>query len=461
MTYRHRSWLLLAPLLAMAASTANAATGRPAILSNRWQEDWSALADPALKTQPLDSLKYLSLGDDPANYLSFGANLRERYETNHSPRFGTVAGQGDGYLINRMEVHADLRLGEVQTFVQLQNDSAPGKKNKGPADANKLDLEQAFVALVHPIGNDTLKIRAGRQQFAFDLQRFVSVREGPNVRRSFDALWSDYETGQWRFIGYYSQPVVNKDRHSFDDTSSHRQRFYGARVERLILGGNELSAYWSRFADADAHFLTVSGNEQRDVWDLRFAGKKANFDWDLEAMLQTGDIGGQRIRAWGSGSRVGYTFKDAALAPRLAMQLDAASGDTNPNDNKLGTFNPLFPNGSYLNLAGYTGYVNFIHVKPSVTIKPMANLSLMGAVAGLWRMTTDDAVYTMPSIAVPNTAGHGSRYTGAYGQLRLDWKVSGHLSTAIEAVHYEVGSSLKAAGGSDSDYLGVELKFGW
>src|SRR5712675_2244480 len=62
---------------------------RPAILFNRWQEDWSVLADPRVPREPLDSLKYipLSLGD-PKTYLSFGGNLRERFEGNNAANFG-------------------------------------------------------------------------------------------------------------------------------------------------------------------------------------------------------------------------------------------------------------------------------------------------------------------------------------------------------------------------------------
>ena len=47
---------------------------RPAIKLNRWQEDWSVLADPRLRTEPLDSLKYIPprTADDPKSYLSLG-----------------------------------------------------------------------------------------------------------------------------------------------------------------------------------------------------------------------------------------------------------------------------------------------------------------------------------------------------------------------------------------------------
>jgi hypothetical protein len=121
-----------------------------------------------------------------------------------------------------MEVHADLHAGPVQAFVQLQSDFAPGKQVHSSVDSNSLDLEQAFIALTEKVGPGTLKLRAGRQQFAFDLQRFVAARDRPNVRQSFDALWGDYEVGKWRFIGYYSRPVTNRDNHPFDDASSSR-----------------------------------------------------------------------------------------------------------------------------------------------------------------------------------------------------------------------------------------------
>jgi hypothetical protein len=37
---------------------------RPQILFNRWQEDWSVLANPAVPREPLDDLKYIPLARD-------------------------------------------------------------------------------------------------------------------------------------------------------------------------------------------------------------------------------------------------------------------------------------------------------------------------------------------------------------------------------------------------------------
>src|SRR5215831_5233216 len=76
------------PLRAQASDTSGVPV-RPVIMFNRWQEDWSVLADPRVPRQPLDSLKYIPLSEtDPHVYLSLGASIRERFETNVSPLFG-------------------------------------------------------------------------------------------------------------------------------------------------------------------------------------------------------------------------------------------------------------------------------------------------------------------------------------------------------------------------------------
>jgi hypothetical protein len=434
---------------------------RPSIMFNRWQEDWSVLADPRVPREPLDGLKYIPLSpDDPKTYLSFGADLRERFEANDAPAFGTGHNRNNDYLISRTETHADLRIAsQIQVFVQLQSDFAGDKTTLTPVDQDRFDLEQAFIAVTEPVADGTLKLRFGRQQFAFDLQRFVSVRDGPNVRQSYDAAWVDYEHGPWRLISFYSQPVQNKDQRAFDDYSSGALTFSGVRLERKLSASSGIAGYYARFNQDNARFIAASGNERRDIVDLRYFGSAAGFDWDLEAMNQTGRIGGKDIEAWAFGTLAGYTFDDVAMTPRIGLQFDGASG--NQNGHKFGTFNPLFPNGYYLTLAGYTGYVNFIHLKPSITIHPTNTLKVMFAAAAQWRETTADAVYTQPDVPVAGTAGRPGRYTGTYFQIRADYAITTYASAALELVHFAIGDALRHAGGHDGDYMGLELKWGW
>jgi hypothetical protein len=70
-------------------------------------------------------------------------------------------------------------------------------------------------------------------------------------------------------------------------------------------------------------------------------------------------------------------------------------------------------------------------------------------------------VYQQGSAVVPGTAGHGSSWTGFYTQLRADWAVSANLAAALEAVHFQVGQSLRDLGARNADYVGAEMKFSW
>ena len=212
---------------------------------------------------------------------------------------------------------------------------------------------------------------------------------------------------------------------------------------------------------SSARYLDASGEESRHIFDVRFAGASKGLDWDLEAMAQTGNVGGKDINAWALGGRTGYTFSNVAWTPRIGLQADAASGDRHPGDGNLGTFNPLFPNGYYFSLGGYTGYANLIHVKPSLTVKPADKLTVTAGVGFQWRQTVADAVYVQPNVAVAGTAGRGDRWTGVYSQLRIDYAFNANLAGSLEAVHYAVGDTIRNAGGHDSNYLGLELKYGW
>lgn len=438
------------------------AVKRPAIAFNRWSEDWSVLADPCLARQPLDGLKYLPLDQQGVSYLSLGASVRERYEHIDAPLFGAGTAPADGYVIQRTNLHADLRLGPyVQVFGQLIDARAFDKTARSPVDADQLDVEQLFVALALPTPDGAVKLRVGRQEMGFDLQRFIAVRDGPNVRQAFDGVWADWEHGPWRLIGFATRPVQNRDVDDFDDYSNGHLTMDGLRLERQGVGPGDVSGYVLRYRRDDARYLDATGAERRTIADLRYNGKTGQADYDVEAMLQKGQVGAQHVSAWALGSIVGYSFPKATWTPRVGLQFDMASGDKHAGDGQLGTFNPLFANGYYFALAGLTGYSNLIHLKPSLKVQPMTGLGVTAALGLQWRQTTGDAVYVQNMMGVPRTAGRGARWTGAYAQLRSDWALTPNVTASLEAVHFAVGDSLRTAGGRDSNYLGLEMKFSW
>lgn len=228
---------------------------RPLIKADRSQEDWSSLADPKLRTEPLDSFKYIPLFPaNPDSYLSLGLNLREIFEVSDAPAFGTVrANPRDSYGLQRAQFHLDAHLNENwQLFTQFEDVRAFDKTVVGPNDANRFDLRQAFIGYTQETDAGTFRARVGRQDFAFDLERFVSTRDGPNVRQSFDAVWAGWETDAWRFYGLVSQPVQYRDDDPFDDRSSGDATFSGIRVERQLSPDIEASTYYALYRRQDA-----------------------------------------------------------------------------------------------------------------------------------------------------------------------------------------------------------------
>ena len=442
------------------AENHGSASARPAInWFYRWQEDWSVLSDPNLRTDPFDSIKYIPFGSDPKTYLSLGTTIRERFES-VSMRLTPI--QPDNYLLDRVQLHADLHLGpHVQIFTQALDARAVGKNLIGPVDQDRMDLEQAFVAITVPAEPGGLNITVGRQEGAFDLERFGAVQEGPNVRQPFDSVQVGYTHHEWAGAAFYARPVnINDQRSSLFSTSSEHFTFSGGRIERRNIAGGKLTLLVAQLRNDDARYLVASGHERRNVIDVHYAGRLASWDWDWESMAQWGHVKQKTIRAWGGGGLFGYTWVSRRWSPRIGGQFDVASGTHNPNGNTLGTFNPLFPNGFYGMLAGYPGYANFVHLRASAMVHPKKSLSAVFNVGGLWRETTADAVYLLPAIPVAGTAGHGSSYSGRYAQIRLDWVISSHLTGAVDLEHFVQSQSLRQAGARDGHYIGVELKFG-
>ena len=201
-----------------------------------------------------------------------------------------------------------------------------------------------------------MKAKIGRQEIGFDLQRFISSRDGPNVRQAFDAVWLDWEHGAWRLIAIASQPVQYRDAHPFDDVSNSHFRFALARIENNRVGSGSLSLYYARYDLDGARFPAASGDERRDIFDARYAGKTDHTDWDIEGMLQHGRVGR------GKGARMGDRHAGRIQPRRHSLEAAAGYpgrrrlwGPPSRRWTRLGTFNPLFPNGYYFTLGRLHG----------------------------------------------------------------------------------------------------------
>ena len=164
----------------------------PAFKVMRFDEDWS--------TAP-DSIKHIPLSGK--GYMTLGGEWRERYEYYSNFIWGSPLNHGDGYMLNRLMAHADFQLSDqFRFFVQLKSNTVTGRElPPREIDKDELDLHQAFLDWKPA---PSFLIRFGRQELSYGSNRLVAVREGPNVRQSFDAfkMVAEYKKWNWPLILY-------------------------------------------------------------------------------------------------------------------------------------------------------------------------------------------------------------------------------------------------------------------
>jgi len=186
----------------------------PAYELLRYEENYRYLQDLTAQTDFWDPVKYIPLGDDPGTYLSFGGELRERFEYYSTPGFGLLGAKTDDYLLHRLLLHADLHVGEnFRTFAQFGNHLQAGKNTVSPIHVDRLDLQQGFVDIrlpIAPASDIDPTLRGGRQEMAFGSQRLVAIRDAPNVRRTFDGLRLGHTIDDIRIDGFVTRPVLLK-----------------------------------------------------------------------------------------------------------------------------------------------------------------------------------------------------------------------------------------------------------
>lgn len=422
-------------------------------------------APAAARAEWQDALKDIRLG--PAR-LSLGGELRERFESISHPGFSAAQRPGapsrNHYLLQRLLISAELTLDEhVSAFVQLGRFDAFDARggSLSATQENRGDLVQAYADFrFEPAPGATLTLRGGRQEMGFGSGRLVSEREGPNLRRAFDggramlALEGGAEVEA--FLTRPVQPLGG----SFDDSSNREEAFWGLYGTVPVAGGLGADLYYLGYERADASFAQGVEFEQRHTLGMRLFGKKGGWDWDLEAAYQFGRFGEAEIAAWTTSADVGFTLASLPWAPRLGLKANLASGDSDPADGRLGTFNALYPKVPYFTEAGLVAPANLMDLAPSLRLQPLPAVTLEFSWDWLWRHRPADAFYRpVPFAPLRGTAGEQDREIGQQMQASLRWAVAEGIEVRAWYVHFDAGPTIRGAGGRDVDFVAASIAF--
>ena len=456
------AWLPLALLSLACAQATHAASAledsrpsRPG--APRWTEDYRFLDDTSKATDPFDALRYHRLSETA--WLQLGAEARYRADALDKPFFGLRGIEDDSYVMQRLQAHADLHLFDdaVRTFVQVENTRAFGKDLYSPNDESRNEVRQAFIDLNRDFAGGRFTTRIGRQEMGFGNQVFVTYRDSPNIRQSFDGLRASLNLKDGRKLDAFAVRPIETGEDSWDDGSNNSVKFYGLYGTQPLTKAWNLDVFAFGLETDDRTLAGVSGDEKRYTFGARLFGRQERVDWSWDLAGQTGHLGNASIRAWAVSSDTGYTFEGSWL-PRLGMRLDLASGDGEAGDSKVGTFDPLYPRNGVYGEASLTTLSNVMVIGPTFGFSPWRSLRFEPGVFEVWKQNVNDGVY-MPGMSMLAGTRDTGRRIGTIYRANTRWLATPNLTVDLDVKYYDIGAAIRDAGGEDSSFVALRATF--
>jgi hypothetical protein len=439
------------PLVSQAQSVFTPESPAPARMYHllREEDDWSFLADPAMRKDFWDPIKYIRLRSGRNDwFLSIGGEAREVWEQIGNDNWGQQPFM-NGYFNERYMLFFEVHYGKhVRSFVELKSGLNSYRiGGPRPIDEKKLDFQAAFFEVGTGDERNWIKLRAGRQELEYGSGRLIDVREGPNVRLSFDGFMVKSKLNRWTVDSFAMRPDLDKPGF-FDNEPNHQVNFWGAYATRSLSKKINLDLYYLGFDRKEATFQRGTAHEIRHSIGGRLsrpvATEQSGWDFDCEALWQFGTFGPSNIEAWTVASEAGYRFTTVRLKPRFSSKADISSGD-HPGSSMLGTFNPLFPKGNYFGVLATTGPgpINFIDVHPRVETTLPRNVTASFDWIFQWRESLDDGVYAVPGFLIRAADGSRARFVGHRPGIEIRWQANRHLWLQADYGIFFAGDFLK------------------
>jgi hypothetical protein len=373
----------------------------------------------------------------------------------------------------------------VEIYGELQDSTSFNDDRQPSPDNDHYTLRQAWAAMGNP-EEFPLMAKVGRQELIYGDQRLIGVADWLNFGRTYDAAKMRCQSSNFWVDAFISQPVL-PDLRGFDTSDSH-DKFSGLYAStRTLIPFQESQLYFlARNTDPHPGYEAAEKPVQyplaspRDIYTVgtrvrSLPGKLDGWDYALEAAYQFGrfeaGVGAPNLTqdAFALHAVAGYTWTDAAMSPRVGVEYNYGSGDSNAKDGQHGTFDNLFPSqhGLY-GIMDFFSLQNMQDLRLSTSVKVLKPLTLSLDGHAFWLATTEDYFYQ---------ANGGARTTGGFGinpgygsfvgselDLTATLAICTFASVQGGYAHFFAGDyvkdSLAAHGGAaDADYVYAQLVF--
>lgn len=439
----------------------------PSFKTNRAEEHYDYLKNP--ETNPYqeafgDELKYISLNNSNTSYLTIGAGYRARWENFVNQNW--TKGD-DSYYSQRLSIHTNWHFSDnIRIFGEWYHGLTTEKKRT--LEDEEIDLHQGFMEIFAINKKDnTLSLHLGRQELSFGASRLFGIREGPNMRRSFDLARIIRKKGKRTFHAFYGREVnpmffaFDNESNIFGDAQVTNPQTWGLYLQGpSFVKDAQLDFYYIGFQNQSATFNDVTGEETRHTVGLRSSGTPSIFSFNTELIYQFGNIGGSAISAFNFEVDYKIRISKGKWKPMIGLKLDWSSGDVEAGDGKIQTFNPLFVNPAIYSLAGVNTPANLTSIHPSFTFFPHPKLYCYIEYAFFYRTQQNDGFYSPPRFLTRPAQSNASRHIGDTFGLQMIWSINRNIQYQLMSTYFLAADYIEASGPSNNIfYFSTTLNF--
>lgn len=405
------------------------------------------------------------MGPGASTLLTVGGEARTYVRRWEHEQWGRLT-TGDTYALQRLMLHGALsgrpvdRL-RLRAFVQFKSGVVAGRDGPVfPTSRDRLGVNQAFLEGRWTFGpNRAVTLRVGRQELHYGVGRMIAVREGPNLRRGFDAMLGRVRVGPWRADAVLARASATHPG-VFDNGRRSGRTLWGVYATRQGAAGS-FSAYYlgtRRDAAPAAPALRIT----RHTIGVRGTGAIGRVRIEGEGALQGGGYRRSATGATGpvrAGMLAGRLTYRGAMGPgsTLGVAADWSSGDAGDTQTHE-TFAAPYPSGRLTGAGSRLGPGNLLNLRPIVGLPVHSNLRLQLRGHFFWRSRSSDGLYAVSGIPLRKEGHTDARFVGAMPAALLTWTATRHLTVAAEASRFFAGPVLTRPG-RDMTHLGLRVKY--
>jgi hypothetical protein len=343
----------------------------------------------------------------------------------------------------------------------------------GAEGDDPFDLRQAYIEIAD-YSQSPWGFKLGRQVLSYGDERLIGGFEWNNISRTFDAAKLTYKSGPLT-VDAFASSVVQPAR-----SGMNMSDFYNGnetRREQLFSGIYASTTAWG---PQTTDLFVLHLHEEQPVTSTNFftigtrikskpgafasapvsdgkstpaAPKPVGFDYEFEGAYQTGEVRGRDLSAFAIHAGAGYTF-DTPWMPRVGVAYNYGSGDGDPTDGDVETFQNLFPtNHKFYGQMDVFAWQNMHNLELNWKFTPTKKLTVKGELHAFWLATTDDSWYRANGVATvrPLTpvARAASNYAGAEADIAVSYALSKNVNLEGGYSHFFAGDYLSDTGASD------------